>query len=103
MFLGNAFCLHSRTNSTWAWPALNMVKKQTTNNVFSKLSFMEKRTDIHQSLHSIPSENIPRVHLVFHVVEARIITVGYDCLAPTLEVVKVVDNNAAEKRAAFFQ
>ena len=51
----------------------------------------------------IPPENIPRVHLLGHVVQARVIAVGYDGLRLGLERGEVIDHAAAEEEHAVLE
>ena len=49
---------------------------------------------------SVSPENIPRINLVLHIVEAGVISVRDDGLATALELLQVVDHEAAEEGAA---
>ena len=48
----------------------------------------------------VSSEDIPRIYFLFHVVKAGIVTVGDDGVALTFERCEVIDDAAAEERAA---
>ena len=52
---------------------------------------------------SVSPENISRVYLVPHIVQACIIAVGDDSLATALELLQVIDHPAAEERAAVLE
>ena len=51
----------------------------------------------------IPTEQIPGIHLVPHVIQAPVIAVGDDGLRTPLELRQVVDHHAPEERAAVLQ
>lgn len=52
---------------------------------------------------SIPPEDIPCVHFLFHVIQTRIVAVGDDGVALGLEGGEIVDYAAAEERGAVGQ
>ena len=51
----------------------------------------------------IPPENIPRINLLFHIIEVWFVAVGDDHAATALELLQVVHHKAAEERAAVFE
>lgn len=51
----------------------------------------------------ITSENIPCVHFLFHIIQASVITIGYNGLALCFESVQVFYHLAAEESTAIFQ
>ena len=52
---------------------------------------------------SISPENISRINLLFHIVEARFVAVGDDHVTTALELLQVVDHKAAEEGAAVLE
>ena len=51
----------------------------------------------------VSPENIPRINLLLHIVEARFVAVGDDHVATALEFIQVVYNQAAEEGAAVLE
>lgn len=74
-----------------------MISKGT--NKIKKLSLFGRR--IFMPL--IPPENIPRINLPRHIVQATVIAVGDDGVALLLELDEVVHHSTAEERAALLQ
>ena len=50
---------------------------------------------------SVPAEQVPGVDLFLHVVQAAVVAVGDDGLAPRLEGVQIVDHPAAEEGGTY--
>ena len=51
----------------------------------------------------IPLKNIPRINLLLHIVQGRVISIGYDSLALLLENFEVIDYFASEERSPVIQ
>lgn len=64
-----------------------------------KLRFAELKL----KYYSVPAEDVAGVYLFLYVVQASVIAVGDDGLAPRLEAVEVVHHLGAEERAAVLQ
>ena len=52
---------------------------------------------------SVSPEQIPRIDLALHVVQAAVITVGDDCLTLFLKVLQIIDHFASKERRPILQ
>ena len=84
-----------------AVPPLGMTKRRGDNFGMTVILFLF--FILYGIFSSVPPENIPRINLLFHIVEARFVAVGDDHVATALELLQVVDHKAAEEGAAVFE
>ena len=52
---------------------------------------------IKREYHSVTPEYIPRIYLLLHIVQAAVISVGYDAVAHGLELFKIIYYLASEE------
>lgn len=52
---------------------------------------------------SIPSEQVPGIYLLLHIIQHTVVTIGNDGIAHLFELFQIIDHQAAEEGSAIFQ